>query len=111
MVSHLCDSFRVALGEIPSVPRHSFLARTLGKFVVVHTALPAPKGKIKTTPEMLSSSPVEWERDLEALKKLAARVASGEARAVHPAFGPLSPEEWAKLGYKHMDHHLSQFGV
>jgi hypothetical protein len=111
MLCHLGDSFRVSLGEIPSVPRHSFLSRTMGKFVVVHTGFPAPKGKVRTAPEMLTSSPSDWERDLDACKKLAKRVGSGEAHAVHPAFGPMTPEEWAKLGYKHMDHHLRQFGV
>ena len=29
----------------------------------------------------------------------------------HPFFGPLKPEQWAILMYKHVDHHLRQFGV
>jgi hypothetical protein len=29
----------------------------------------------------------------------------------HSFFGPLTPEEWAALMYKHLDHHLRQFGV
>jgi hypothetical protein len=29
----------------------------------------------------------------------------------HPFFGPLTPAEWAILMYKHLDHHLRQFGV
>jgi hypothetical protein len=29
----------------------------------------------------------------------------------HSFFGPLKPEEWAILMYKHLDHHLRQFGV
>ena len=29
----------------------------------------------------------------------------------HSFFGPLTPEEWAILMYKHLDHHLRQFGV
>ncbi len=29
----------------------------------------------------------------------------------HPLFGPLTPDEWAILMYKHLDHHLRQFGV
>ena len=29
----------------------------------------------------------------------------------HPFFGALSPEEWSGGMYKHMDHHLRQFGV
>lgn len=29
----------------------------------------------------------------------------------HPLFGPLTHEQWGKLQYKHLDHHLRQFGV
>ncbi|WP_420320215.1 DUF1569 domain-containing protein [Flagellimonas sp.] len=29
----------------------------------------------------------------------------------HPAFGEFTPEQWGKMQYKHLDHHLRQFGV
>ena len=29
----------------------------------------------------------------------------------HPFFGPMTPDEWAMLQWKHLDHHLRQFGV
>lgn len=29
----------------------------------------------------------------------------------HPLFGVLTPEQWGQMQYKHLDHHLSQFGV
>lgn len=29
----------------------------------------------------------------------------------HPSFGKLSKEQWGKMQYKHLDHHLRQFGV
>jgi hypothetical protein len=29
----------------------------------------------------------------------------------HPAFGKLTNEQWGKMQYKHLDHHLRQFGV
>ncbi len=29
----------------------------------------------------------------------------------HPFFGDFTPEQWGKLEYKHLDHHLKQFGV
>ena len=28
----------------------------------------------------------------------------------HPFFGKLNRQEWARLIYKHLDHHLNQFG-
>jgi transposase InsO family protein len=38
----------------------------------------------------------------------------GEERCTkhpHSFFGPLTPQEWATGMYKHLDHHLRQFGV
>lgn len=29
----------------------------------------------------------------------------------HPFFGHFTTEQWGKMQYKHMDHHLRQFGV
>lgn len=29
----------------------------------------------------------------------------------HPSFGKLTKEQWGKMQYKHLDHHLRQFGV
>ena len=111
MLCHLGDSLRVALGELPAVPRHSWLTRTLGKLVVVHTGFQPPPGKVQTAPEMLTSKPASWEADLDACRRLAARVGSGAASGEHPSFGPLTPEEWGKLCWKHMSYHLRQFGV
>lgn len=30
---------------------------------------------------------------------------------IHPFFGTLTKEQWSKAMYKHIDHHLRQFGV
>lgn len=30
---------------------------------------------------------------------------------VHPFFGKMSSQEWGMFGYKHLDHHLKQFGA
>lgn len=31
--------------------------------------------------------------------------------APHPVFGEFTKDQWGKLHYKHLDHHLRQFGV
>ena len=111
MLCHVADQMRVALGDIPTKPVHSFLSRTLVKSLVVNTGLKPPRGRIQTAPEMLISRPGSWEADLSACVDLVGRVAEGTANAVHPAFGPLSPEEWGRLCWKHLNHHLIQFGV
>ncbi len=30
---------------------------------------------------------------------------------VHPFFGPLTGKQWGETQYKHVDHHLRQFGI
>ena len=60
---------------------------------------------------------LDW-RDLDAEReRLSALIqqfaASGPALCTahpHPFFGRLSPHEWAVFEYKHIDHHLRQFG-
>ena len=111
MVCHLKDQLRIAVGDLASLPSHNLATRTLLKFLVVNTGFQAPRGKVQTAPEMLTSLPGTWETDLSACVDLIERVGAGSARAVHPGFGPLSPEEWGRLCYKHTDHHLVQFGV
>ena len=111
MLCHVADQMRVALGDSPSKPTHTFVSRTLVKHVVVNTGLKPPRAKIMTAPEMLSSRPTTWDTDLAACIDLAERVGRGGCNAIHPAFGPLNSEEWGRLCWKHLDHHLTQFGV
>lgn len=111
MVCHVADQMRVALGDLPTKPVHTFASRTFLKFLVISTGFEAPRGKVQTAPEMLTSRPASWEGDLSACLELAERVGRGDAHAVHPAFGPLSPKEWGRLSWKHLSHHLAQFGV
>jgi len=114
MVCHLADSFRVAMGEIPCPDRSTLGRRTLVKWLVIYAPLPIPKGKVETAPEMKATSPHQFDRDLATLKEILQRFADKSLTSewqAHPAFGKLSGKEWSILGYKHMDHHLQQFGV
>jgi hypothetical protein len=83
---------------------------------LIISVLPIPRGKAKTTKEFQLTAPDAWEADMTAFKGHFARVrAHGRdlhaTWNVHPAFGQLSTQEYGKLFYKHMDHHLRQFGV
>ena len=54
-----------------------------------------------------------------ALKKLAESISGFQSyfkedpdkKTMHPVFGELNFEEWVLLHYKHVTHHLRQFGV
>ncbi|HVX88911.1 MAG TPA: DUF1569 domain-containing protein [Gemmatimonadales bacterium] len=111
LLTHLGDQLRVATGKLPTVPTHTWFTRSIGRMVVVNTSLKAPRGKVETAPEMLSTAPAAWAADMDTVTTLAEEVAQGRCVAVHPAFGPLSPQEWGRICWKHLDHHLTQFGV
>jgi len=91
--------------------RDTLFSRTLLKWPVVGSPLEAPPGRVRTAPEMLTSTPTTWGRDLEAVEALIHRLATTPTTAVHPMFGPLTHAGWGRLAWKHSDHHLRQFGL
>jgi hypothetical protein len=116
MLCHLADSFRAMTGEreISRVPASGFRRRVM-RFVALQLPLPWPKG-IPTMPEVdpkrKGTPPAVFETDRQALLALLRRFLSEEARYTeHPTFGPMPRREWLIWGYRHMDHHLRQFGL
>ena len=110
MVCHLADSLRVGLGELNTKRVDTLPSRTLLKWLVVYSPVPPPRGKIQTAPEMLTTGPTTWTEDLARVEELVGRVATTPSTATHPFFGPLTPGGWGRLSWKHLDHHLRQFG-
>ena len=53
----------------------------------------------------------ERRRLLRLVDRFAAAGPAGCTTHPHSFFGRLTPEEWAILQYKHLDHHLRQFSV
>jgi hypothetical protein len=120
MLAHLGDSMRMALGEM-SVTRRNFhfgipLRYPPLKQMVVYgllAGIPFPKGA-PAAPEIIARSAEDWEAEREALRALVQRAQATPEDyqwAEHFIFGPFSRDVWGKLGYKHFDHHLRQFGV
>lgn len=69
----------------------------------------------RTAPEFLVAPEQDFEQEkIKLTEHINEVVREGEAafdgRESH-AFGPLTIEEWSNMFYKHLDHHLSQFGV
>lgn len=110
MVCHLADQIRVGLGDLPVQRIDTVARRTLLKWLFVYSPLRPPPGKIKTAPEMLATEPTTWAQDLAQVETLISRLASAPKTAAHPFFGPLSRGGWCRLAWKHLDHHLRQFG-
>jgi hypothetical protein len=109
MLCHVSDQMRVALGEIAAHDRSTLLRRTIFKWLAF--SAPWPRGWVRTSREMQTSRPGDWAEDLAACEGLIERVGMGGAAGVHPTFGPMTPRQWGRLCWKHLHHHLTQFGA
>ena len=111
MVCHLSDSLDTGLGGVPIATTGPWVLR---RFPMKHLALyviPMPKGA-KAPRELLKTAPGDFEADrrgvLERMERLAG-LPRGEGPD-HFIFGSLTNDEWNALNWKHIDHHLRQFG-
>jgi len=115
-VAHCALSMEWALGE--RVPESAPLPlRIVGRLVKPHVVgndkpirRNAPTAKELTVADQRDLSK-ESERLNELIDRFAAAGPKGCTTHPHGFFGRLTPDEWAILTYKHLDHHLRQFGA
>lgn len=116
VVCHLADPIRVALGD-----RTAQRVRTVfgwpGIGLLTVWLFPWPKGA-PTAPEFLAgrgmTSPSEFEKDKQTLLELLQRFSDfseGKELGASPVFGVLNRRSWGRLMWRHVNHHLGQFGV
>ena len=113
MLCHLSDQIEYAL-EIKGNSHFKKEGPPMFIRKLVRLYMPMPKGKIKTDPDMLVTQPGEWEQDKDRMLTLIdcfSNANDTEDWPVHPFFGPLKGLDWARLTWRHVDHHLRQFGV
>ena len=115
VVCHLADPVRVALGE-KAVPALRGPLGLPGLAHLVVWVLPWPKGA-PAAPEFLPGTgmtpPGDFERDKRTLVELLTRFSAlpaGRPIPRNPAFGALNRRAWGRLMWRHVDHHLRQFG-
>lgn len=70
--------------------------------------MPTAKSLIKADKQDFA---VERLRLQEGINRFAAGGPEKCTKHPHSFFGPMTPVEWATMAYKHLDHHLRQFGV
>lgn len=115
MVTHCSVGLEMSCGthNPPRMAAGRLLGRLL-KPLVLKEGVP-----MRRNAPTVPSLKVAGEPDLEAgkarlaglIEQFARNGAAGCTKHPHPFFGALTPEEWGALAYKHMDHHLRQFGV
>ena len=118
MLCHLADQIRVAVNEIKVADFSGFFSRTIAAKLVL-LGMPAPKGKVKTFPEIdlekgNGTKPTSFENDKTLLKKIVSEFLEKDSSfkyQAHGAFGPFTKEQWGRIIYLHFDYHLKQFRV
>jgi Protein of unknown function (DUF1569) len=123
MVCHLCDCYRMVMGEkpCPPAPRNEqpapFLPRGFVKWFALEVPLKWPHG-VPTRPEMDpqcgGTRPQIFDADLRNLLVLHQRFMRRPmdySYAAHPIFGAMNESDWMRWAYLHADHHLRQFGL
>lgn len=114
-VAHCATSLEWALGD--RRPPRMFVGRLIGG-LVKRLALSNDKPlrrNAPTAPDLVVSDDRDLAKERLRLRGLIDRfAAAGPAGCTthpHSFFGRLTPDEWAVLTYKHVDHHLRQFGA
>ena len=117
-LAHCTSGIEMAMGTIHARPA-PILARVIGQLIkpfVFRDDQPMRRNS-PSSPELFSRVPgeadfvAERSRLIQTLHNFASGGPSCCSHYPHPFFGRLKPEEWSVLAYKHLDHHLRQFGV
>lgn len=113
--AHCATAMEMATGDL-KLPRvwFGYLFGGLAKGMVLAEGKQMQRNA-PTAKELRFGDARNVEEEKKRLSELVERFAQGgPARCTthpHPFFGALTPDEWAVLLYKHLDHHLRQFGV
>jgi hypothetical protein len=115
MLAHCNVTYEMAYTD--KYPKPNFLLKLILKaFVkkVVTSEVPYPKNS-RTAPVFLirdsRNFETEKKRLVEHINKTQTLGAQHFDQRESHSFGPLSSAEWNNMLYKHLDHHLTQFGV
>jgi hypothetical protein len=117
-LAHCTAGMEMAMGVIQAkrAPFPVSLIGPLIKPLVLRDDKPIRRNS-PSAPELFPADPAQCELECErsrliaAIESFASQGPVGCSRYPHPFFGPLKPQQWAILAYKHLDHHLRQFGV
>lgn len=114
MVAHCAKGLEAAMTDRPV--KRAVLGRLVAPFLRPLILGSRPfRRNVPTDPSFRVSDPRDFETELRRLAHLLDRfVQRGPeqaARVPHVFFGRLRGDQWGRLLFKHLDHHLRQFGV
>ncbi len=114
MFSHCAEILEVANGrDLKNTPLIAKLFKGMIRKMVVNEK-PYPKNT-RTHPQYRQTTDKDFETErkrlLLALDKLVNMDEEESTQIIHPLFGMMTLQEKGWSMYKHLDHHLTQFGV
>ena len=114
MLAHCQRPLQVALGE--KELKQSLIGFLFGKMAKKQLLKDTPfKKNLPTDASFIVKDEPNFEHEKQLLQSLILRFGSANkvllAQKKHPFFGYMTAEEWGRLVWKHMDHHLLQFGA
>ena len=111
MATHCQFPLKIALSDKPRkvkwIPFVSLFKKSLYNDKVWRKSLPTAKQAKITDNRKLN---IEREKLLSMIDAFYNKREQTEWLP-HPYFGHFTPEQWGQLEYKHLDYHLTQFGV
>lgn len=114
MLAHMQPPLRVALGE--EKLKKGLMGFLFGRIAKKQLVKESPfKKNLPTAPSFIVKEEKNFEEEKSRVIDLVQRFAKEPTEKldtrVHPFFGKLTADEWNILHWKHLDHHLRQFGV
>ncbi len=113
MLAHCAVAFGVPLSD--KKLKGNFLMRLIGPLFKKQLYDDTPwKQNLPTAPNFKIADERNFETEKQKLISLVNRFFSagqdGISKFPHPIFGHFTPQQWGQSMYKHLDHHLRQFG-
>jgi hypothetical protein len=113
MIGHCSAALEMASGKF--VAKRTLLGRIVGSRVRHVLTDDSPFPRNSPSVKELRVGTCDFAQEHERLKECVRQFhEGGEKRCTthpHPFFGHITPLEWSTGMYKHLDHHLKQFGV
>jgi len=114
MLAHCKEAFRVPLSEKPM--KRSVIGILVGWAVKHQLYNDKPwKHNLPTAPSFVIKDKRSFDTEKAALQELIHHFYNKGPEKVglypHPMFGAFTKDQWGWAMYKHLDHHLRQFGV
>ena len=114
MMEHTARAMEMATGQVPM--KQAFIGKAIGWIFKSKFLGEQPFSKNSPTgPTLIIKDDPDFEAVRARLSGLITHLhslgESGTDGNIHGFFGPLTGKQWGETQYKHVDHHLRQFGV